>query len=93
MHLSGQRRELLGIQALEAVAQRRRGVGMHLDDEPARARGERGQPERGHQGAHSRGVARVHHYRQMGSLPYQRHGIQVERVPGGPLEGANATLA
>ena len=69
------------------------GVRVDLDEDAVSARREAGQGERRHDRPDAGGVARVDEDRKVRALPHEGHAVQVERVPRGALEGADAALA
>jgi hypothetical protein len=70
VNLPGQFFEHPKVQTLCPIAHSLRGVGMYLDDEPASASCKSGRAERGNQGTNPGSMARIHDYRQMGSLAH-----------------------
>src|SRR5574341_1563686 len=86
-------RELRRRQRLFPVTKRLFGVGVDLDQQPVGTRGDRGSGHRRHEVPPPRGMAGVHHHRQMRQFLNQRHRGQVERVAHLRLEGPDAPLA
>ena len=68
-------------------------IGVNLYDHSMRARGQGRQGQGRYDRAHPGSVARIGDHRQVGPLPHQGYGIQVQRMPGGPLEGPDASFA
>ena len=85
--------ELVGRQALGAVALGLGGVVVHLDHEAVGPGGHSGLGQLGHHPGVAAGVAGVHHHGQVGHLVQHHHTREVEGVAHTGLKGADAPLA
>ena len=91
--LIGEVRERLRGDRLRAVAERRLGLGMNLDDEAVGAGSSSRQRQRHDPVAAPGGVRGVDDHRQVGHSLQRRHRHEVQREPVRALERADAALA
>ena len=85
--------ELVGGQALCAVALGLGGVVVHLDHQTIGTGSDRSFRQLRHHPCVAAGVAGVHHHRQVGHLVQHDHTGKVQRVAHTGLKGADAALA
>src|SRR5438876_3419695 len=68
-------------------------LGVHLDHQPVRARGDPCQRHGGHKGTPAGSVARVDDHGKVAQLLDERHRVEVQGIAGVGLEGPDAALA
>ena len=85
--------ELFGIERLRPVGERRRRIVVHLDQQPVGAAAARGERHRRDEVANAGAVRGIDQDGQMGLLLDIGDGVEIERVAGRGLEGADAALA
>ena len=92
-HVLHQAVELRGIERLRAVAQRVRGIVVHLDHQAVRAGGDGRARERLHHPGDARRVRGIDDHRQMRLLLDDGHGRDIEVVADHLFKRADAALA